>query len=132
MKKGNISLEECVSDELLHKIQKIQLELRRLDTTIRKISIIKIPFFKGKRRKIFDEIMEHYSIASEYSSVLSQVEKYILYVRANEEGGWLKIVNEFYLQFQRMINYLDEGDNTLYSAHGDLRQEYFSYYKIEE
>lgn len=132
MKKGNISLEECVSDELLDKIQKIQLELRRLDTTIRKISIIKIPFFKGKRRKIFDEIMEHYSIASEYSSVLSQVEKYILYVRANEEGGWLKIVNEFYLQFQRMINYLDEGDNTLYSAHGDLRQEYFSYYKIEE
>lgn len=29
-----------------------------------------------------------------------------------------------------MIDYLDEGDNTLYSAHNDLQQEFLSYYNI--
>lgn len=130
MDNGEISLEKCVSDELLNKIQNIQLELTKLHVTARQISIIKIPLIKGKRRKMFNEIIKHYRITSEYSIVISNVEKYIMYVRVNKKKGWEEVIYDFYNQFQKMIDYLDEGDNTLYSAHNDLQQEFLSYYNI--
>ena len=71
-------------------------------------------------------------MVSDYSIVISQVEKYILFVRVNKEEGWKRVVDELYSQLKIMIKCLDEGDNTLYSVHSELRQEFFSYYNIKE
>lgn len=136
MNDGNITLEECVSDEMLNKISNIQLELKKIDGIVRRMSIIKvpikIPFAREKKRKIYEKIIEHYDMVSDYSIAISQVEKYILFVRVNKEEGWKRVVDELYRQLKIMIKCLDEGDNTLYSAHNDLQQEFFSYYNIKE
>lgn len=101
MDNGEISLEKCVSDELLNIIQNIQLKLTKLHVTARQISIIKIPIIKGKRRKMFNEIIKHYSIASDYSIVISNVEKYIMYVRVNKKRDGKKLFMIFISNFKK-------------------------------
>ena len=66
-----------------------------------------------KKRKIYEKIIEHYDMVSDYSIAISQVEKYILFVRVNKEEGWKRVVDELYSQLKIMIKCLDEGDNTL-------------------
>lgn len=131
MSGNDLEYKHCVSDEFLVMIQNIQLEIKKMHANARQMQVIKIPFVNRKKRTLTNDALYHYSIVSDYGIVISQIEKYVMLTRLDNKF-WDKIKDDFAEQIKKMMNYLSDGENTMYSLHEILQKKYLSYYKIKE
>lgn len=136
MSDGKLNMSFCISDELFNEIRDIGHNLIKLNSIVKKISIIRIPILNriifSKKQKLASSIIRHYKKTTEYDTVIYKVKQLIRYLKVNKDEQIEDMLVYFHNTFQEILDFLNKGDNDLNSLYRDLQHKYCLYFNIEE